>query len=117
MRCTTLYYISSDSADMHHQPPGISRQGNICLWNPEFAVRRTIRYRAQDVPVRPRDALESPAESIEEFLTFNKFRLEPGQFTYDNLKSFLEKVGESREPSAIPMSLPELRKLALVDDR
>ena len=102
---------------MHPQTQCLPTQGNACLWNPEFAVRRKGKYKAQDIPVRPKNLVESPAQSIEEFLIFNKPRLQPTQYTYDTLKAFLGKAGEGREPSAVPMPPSDLRKLVLVDDR
>src|SRR5205809_8027065 len=98
---------------MHPQSQGVSTRENIARWNPESSVRRKIAYHAQDVPVRPRDAVESPGESIEAFLNCYKPRLEPIWHAYENLKSFLEKAGEDCEPPAVPMPLSELGKSVL----
>lgn len=98
---------------MHTQTQSVPKQKNICRWNPEFATRRRIRYQAQDTPIWPRNVDGSAFESIEQFLIMIKPRLEPTQYTYESLKSFLEEIGGAAEPSPIPDS----RKLVLVDDR
>jgi hypothetical protein len=87
-----------------HTAVSSSRHENIFLWKPEFAKPRTIAYRAQDTPVLPRDTFESLDDIVEDFLTFNKARLEPTNM--QALKTFSSRQAEVVGPPILPYRSP-----------